>query len=192
MKRAVFLDRDGVVTELVLDPASGEYEAPRSPEDVALYPGVIESLRALQRGGYELFLVSNQPDYAKGKTTLERLRATHGRLDRLLRSVGIGFREYFYCYHHPDGVVPEYSRACECRKPKPHFLLRAAEKYRIDLARSWMIGDRDTDIECGRAAGTRTILVETPQSARNQGSSKPDYKTANLQDAVRVILGDQV
>jgi len=192
MKRAVFLDRDGVIIELVLNPATGEYGPPRTPEDVVLCPDAIDSLRALQDAGFELFLVSNQPDYAKGKTTLENLQAVHERLDGLLRSDGVQFIEYYYCYHHPDGVVPEYSFVCECRKPKPYFLRSSVGKYHIDLSRSWMTGDRDTDIGGGKTAGTRTILIEYPHSSGYRGSSHPDYKTANLKEAVQIILRNQV
>jgi D-glycero-D-manno-heptose 1,7-bisphosphate phosphatase len=188
MKTAVFLDRDGVLNELVQNPATGEYEPPHSPDDLVLFPDVTESLRILKEGGFFLFLISNQPDYAKGKTTLENIQAVHERLDSILKSAGIRFEEYFYCHHHPQGIVPEYSFACECRKPKPHFLLIAARDYGIDLVHSWMIGDRDMDIECGKAAGTRTILIEEQHSSESRGSSNPDFKTANLKDAVTIIL----
>lgn len=188
MKNAVFLDRDGVLNELVLNPATGEYEPPHSPDDLILFPDVIESLRILQDAGIELFLISNQPDYAKGKTSLENLHTVHTRLDRMFVSAGIHFREYYYCYHHPNGIVPGYSFTCECRKPRPYFLLKAARDYRIDLKNSWMIGDRDSDIECGKAAGTRTIMIEEPRSSQSRGTSNPDLKSANLNDAVKIIL----
>jgi D-glycero-D-manno-heptose 1,7-bisphosphate phosphatase len=188
MKKAVFLDRDGVLNELTLNPVTGEYEPPHSPDDLIIFPDVIESLRILQEAGFILFLISNQPDYAKGKTTLENIMAVHGRLDRILKSEGIRFREYFYCYHHPQGIVPEYSFACECRKPKPYFLLKAARNYGIDLVHSWIIGDRDTDIECGKAAGTWTILIEKQYSSGFRGSIDPDFKAANLKDSVKIIL----
>lgn len=188
MKKAVFLDRDGVLNELVLNPATGEYEPPHSPNDLIIYPDVIESLRIIQEAGFDLFLVSNQPDYAKGKTTLENIHAVHTRFDHILTSGGIHFQEYYYCYHHPNGIVPEYSFSCECRKPKPYFLLKAALDYGVDLENSWMIGDRDTDIECGKAAGTRTILVEEAHSSGLRGSRKPECTTANLKEAVTIIL----
>jgi D-glycero-D-manno-heptose 1,7-bisphosphate phosphatase len=188
MKKAVFLDRDGVLNELVLNPASGEYEPPHSPDDLIIFPEVIEALRILQEAGFELFLVSNQPDYAKGKMSLEDIRSVNTRFDHILTSRGIHFREYYYCYHHPNGIVPEYSFACKCRKPKPHFLLEAARDYGIDLENSWMIGDRDSDIGCGKAAGTRTILIEEPHSSALRGSSCPDNMAANLKDALTIIL----
>jgi len=188
MKRAVFLDRDGVLNELVLNPHTGDYEPPRSPGDLVLVPGAPGSLRRLLETGFELFLVSNQPDYAKGKTSLENLRAVHAELDRVLRRENICFREYYYCHHHPDGIVPAYSYPCECRKPGPFFLKKAAREYDLDLGGSWMVGDRDSDIACGKAAGTRTILIEEPHSAKSRGTNNPDFKTANLKDAVTIIL----
>ena len=187
MKSAVFLDRDGVINELVLNPVTGEYEPPHFPEDLIVIPGAISALRTLLDAGFELFLVSNQPDYAKGKATKEQLHEVHERLDQILKSEGIPLREYYYCYHHPKGIMPEYSFACECRKPKPYFLLKAAREYRIDLAKSWMIGDRDTDIECGRVAGTRTILITYKHSAGYQDSSHPDFLAGDLEMAAELI-----
>jgi D-glycero-D-manno-heptose 1,7-bisphosphate phosphatase len=188
MKPAVFLDRDGVINELVLNTGTGEYEPPHFAEDLVLFPDVIRSLSVLKDAGFDLFLVSNQPDYAKGKTTLEQIRAVHDRFDQILKSEGILFRDYYYCYHHPNGIVPEYSFACECRKPEPYFLLKAARDYGIDLTVSWMVGDRDTDIACGKSAGTRTILIKEPHSAGYSGSENPDYRAENLMDAVRIII----
>jgi D-glycero-D-manno-heptose 1,7-bisphosphate phosphatase len=188
MKPAVFLDRDGVINELILNPNTREYEPPHSPEDLVLVPGAIPALRELQDAGFVLFLVSNQPDYAKGKTTLELIQKVHEKLDQILTTGGVRFQNYYYCYHHPNGIVPEYSFACECRKPKPYFLLKAAREYGIDLAHSWMIGDRDTDIECGKSAGTRTILIKNSHSSGYRGLSKPDFITVNLKDGVRIIL----
>ena len=188
MKNAIFLDRDGVLNELVLNPTTLEYEPPHSPDDLILFPDGIASLRILQDAKFELFLVSNQPDYAKGKTTLENIHDVHSRFDHFLTSRGIYFREYYYCYHHPNGIVPEYSFVCECRKPKPYFLLKAARDYGVDLENSWMIGDRDSDIECGKAAGTRTILVEGLQSSGSQGSCTPDFTIKSIKEMIKIIL----
>jgi len=188
MKPAVFFDRDGVINELVLNPATGEYEPPHSPGDLVLVHDAIRSLHDLQNAGFDLFLVSNQPDYAKGKTTLEQIRAVHEKLDRIIKDGGVRFRDYYYCYHHPNGIEPAYSFECECRKPKPYFLLKAAGDYGIDLAGSWMIGDRDTDIECGKAAGTHTILVLIEESSKYRSSSCPDYTAENIQEAAKIIL----
>lgn len=189
MANGIFLDRDGTLNVPVLHP-DGKYGAPFRTEDLKLFPYTIESLRKLQDSGYDLFLVSNQPDYAKGNTTLDVIHKVHEEFDRLLKSEGVHFKEYFYCYHHPKGVVPGYSYECECRKPKPFFLLEAARKYQIDLSRSWMVGDRDVDVECGQAARTKTILIEEPLSAKSRGRSKPDFRAKDFEDATNIILSE--
>jgi D-glycero-D-manno-heptose 1,7-bisphosphate phosphatase len=112
----------------------------------------------------------------------------HEKLDCVLKSGGLLFKEYYYCYHHPRGIVPEYSFDCACRKPKPYFLLKAANDYGIDLTNSWMIGDRDSDIECGKSAGVRTILIENIHSSTYRGSSNPEFSAANLKIAVQIII----
>lgn len=188
MVYAIFLDRDGVLNELVLNPATGEYEPPHRIEDMKLFPCVIDCLDKIQELGYDLFLVSNQPDYAKGKTTFEALEKVHTKFDQLLTSQRIHFREYYYCFHHPQGIIPEYTFECVCRKPKPFFLFKAKEDYNVELGNSWMVGDRDTDIKCGKAAGTKTILIENLHSSRNRGSSHPDFIAANLKEAIELIF----
>ncbi|MCK5602868.1 HAD family hydrolase [Candidatus Pacearchaeota archaeon] len=188
MVKAVFLDRDGVLNELVLNPATGEYEPPHRIEDMKLFPYAIKCLEKLQNSGYYLFLVSNQPDYAKGKTTFETLEKVHKKFNQLLTSQGIHFKEYYYCFHHPQGIIPEYTSECLCRKPKPFFLFKAEEKYNVKLENSWMIGDRDTDIECGKAGGTKTILIEEPLSMNKRRNSMPDYKVNDLKKAVEIII----
>jgi len=157
-------------------------------EDVRIFSYTAECLRKLQSAEYELFLVSNQPDYAKGKVSLDNLKKIHEKFLSIFIAEKISFRDFFYCYHHPKGVVKEYSCDCECRKPKPYFLLKAAEDYSLNLRSSWMIGDRDSDIECGRAAGVRTILVNEPNSADKRGISKPHFTVNDLSDAVNIIL----
>ncbi len=189
LQRAVFLDRDGVINGNVQDPATGEYGAPLLPEQFHLAPGALVAMVALRRAGFLLFLVSNQPNYAKGKSSLETLRAIHDRLEAELKAAGIDFAEFFYCYHHPDGIVPEYSGPCRCRKPSPYFLLKAENEFGLSLGESWMVGDRPVDVECGRAAGTRTILVGPDHpSARAKAQVEPDFEAGDLADAAEIIL----
>jgi D-glycero-D-manno-heptose 1,7-bisphosphate phosphatase len=186
---AVFLDRDGVLNELIFNPATGEYESPHAPEDLVMIDGVVPAVRRLAAAGFALFLVSNQPSYAKGKTTLENIRRVHQRIDEYFRTNEIAFSEYFYCYHHPQGVVPGYSGPCRCRKPAPYFLFEAANTHEVDLASSWMVGDQDTDMECGRSAGCMTALVTNAKSAAKRGASRPDVTVATLSEAVDRIVG---
>lgn len=188
MKKAVFLDRDGVLNELILNPDTSEYEPPHRVEDVKLYPYTAQSLRELHSAGYDLFLISNQPDYAKGKVALDTLMKIHDKFLSIFAAEKITFRDFYYCYHHPNGIVKEYSFDCECRKPKPYFLIQAERDYAIHLATSWMIGDRDIDILCGQAAGVRTILIDEPKSANHRGDSRPDFIVKNLFEATKLIL----
>jgi len=189
MATAVFLDRDGVLNRLVYNPETRQHESPHLPGDFALLPGVAQELLRLQAAGFLLFLVSNQPSYALGKTSLENIRAIHQQLDAAFQLQGVQFTEYYYCFHHPEGVVPDYTGECECRKPKPYFLLKARDAFQLDLARSWLIGDQDSDIFCGVAEGVRSILVDEPASAGRRGGSRPDFRVPNLRQAVDLILG---
>jgi D-glycero-D-manno-heptose 1,7-bisphosphate phosphatase len=189
MVPAIFLDRDGVLNELIFNSATDEHESPHVPEDLVVIDGVVPALQRLVLAGYELFLVSNQPSYAKGKTTLENIEEIHRRLDEFLTANGIEFREYFYCCHHPDGIVPTHSGPCQCRKPAPYFLFEAARNHGVDLVSSWMVGDQATDVECGRSAGCRTVLVMNERSAAKRGPCQPDVRVSSLSEAVDRIVG---
>lgn len=187
MIKAVFLDRDGVINPLVYNPLTGEYESPHHPEDLSVYPYVIESLRTISGLGYKLFLISNQPSFAKGKTTLENIQAIHAQLDKHFKYNGIEFIEYFYCYHHPQGIMPGYSGECDCRKPKPGFLCKAKAEFTIDMSASWLIGDQDTDVQCAQSQGLRTVLIQNKHSAHKRGSCTPDFSANNLEEAVQIL-----
>lgn len=186
--RAVFLDRDGVINRNVWNATSGEYEAPLTVADFALAPGALEALRRLQEAGFLLFVVSNQPNYAKGKASLEELAAIDARMGREVAAAGIALAGVYYCLHHPEGIVPEYSGACVCRKPSPYFLLRAMREFGLDSAESWMIGDRETDVICGHAAGVRTIFID--ERGVGSGGVGADWVAPGLADAAGYICRD--
>lgn len=188
-QRAVFLDRDGVINELVLNPKTGEYESPHALDETIILPGVVEAARRLQDVGFLLFIVSNQPSYAKGKATLEILKAVAAKIEEALADGGAKLTHAYYCHHHPRGVVPELTGPCACRKPGTKSLLDARDQYGVDLARSWMIGDQESDVECGRRAGCRTVMITNPLSAfRRPGVEKPTFVADNLPDAVARLL----
>lgn len=183
--RAVFLDRDGVINSNVLNPATGACEAPLATDDFTLLPGVPQALRRLKEAGFLLFLVSNQPNYAKGKSSLEELDAIDAELRRSLSAMQIEFAATYYCLHHPDGRIAGYSGVCACRKPSPYFLLRAAREFGVDLSGSWMVGDRATDVLCGFVAGARTILIDS--SGAGCAPVVPDRVVADLTAAAEYI-----
>ncbi len=188
--RAVFLDRDGVINDDWYNPATGAWESPVRPEDFILRAGVIKALTRLQAAGYLLILVSNQPNVALGKCDFAALEAVHGRFEALLDRAGIRFAAFNYAYGHPDAVVPEWGApALFNRKPEPWFLLQDRDRFGLDLAGCWMVGDRDTDIQCGRRAGTRTIQVVNPHAGAKAGKANPDHHVPGLPEAAAVILG---
>jgi D-glycero-D-manno-heptose 1,7-bisphosphate phosphatase len=190
VRTAVFLDRDGVINPNVFYEDTGTYESPRSASAFNLFPDAIESLQELQRQGFLLFLVSNQPNVAKGKSTLEELQGIHAKFQMALDKGKICFAEYYYCYHHPDSSAPIYGGPCVCRKPSPYFLKKAAEDHHVDLMRSWMVGDRLSDIECGKQAGVRTILISTDHILDSglPREHSPDWVVGSLREASCVIL----
>jgi D-glycero-D-manno-heptose 1,7-bisphosphate phosphatase len=186
-RAAVFLDRDGVLNRLVLNPATGKYESPHRVEDFEFMPGVLPALAGLQARGVSLFVVSNQPSAALGKTTMADLRAIHGKFETGLRGAGVEMRAFYYCYHHPKGTIPPYAGPCQCRKPSPFFLREALRSFDLRAADSWMIGDRDTDVECGRAAGCQTIGIECPESAADRGKTQPTLAAADFPAAAHLL-----
>ena len=185
--RAIFLDRDGVINRNIFNPASGKYEAPLEAAQFEFAHGALDAMRGLRTGGFHLFLVSNQPNYAKGKSSLQDLWAIHHKLVEGLLLNTIDFTQFYYCFHHPQGIGNLYSRPCNCRKPSPHFLLRARTDFDLDLSRSWMVGDRLTDVECGNRAGTRTILIAADLQCSSDRIT-PDEIAPDLSAAAKTIL----
>lgn len=192
MRKAVFLDRDGVINELMFNKTTNEYEPPHKIDGLEIIEGVIDSLHDLQDKNYELFIVSNQPDYAKGKTSLDNLKNVHDELHKIFVKENILFKEYYYCYHHPNGIIKEYSYDCNCRKPKPYFVLKAIKDHNIDPDSSWFVGDRDSDISCGRASGLKTILIENKYSEQYSGTIEPNFIVNNLSEATEKILNSDL
>jgi D-glycero-D-manno-heptose 1,7-bisphosphate phosphatase len=159
MNKAVFLDRDGVINPLVYNPNTGEYESPHCPEDFSIYSYVLKSLKLIKENNYKIIIVSNQPSYAKGKASMENILAIANMLKDWSDEHGVLIDKFYYCYHHPKGIVSEYTKICECRKPGILFLQQAKKQFDLDPAQCWFIGDRDTDIECGFKFGCRTVKV---------------------------------
>ncbi len=156
-QKAIFLDRDGTINKYV--------GFLRSIDDMKLLPGAAEAIRQINASGYLAILVTNQPVIARGEVTVEELDQIHNKLETLLGREGAYLDAIYYCPHHPDkgfeGEIPELKFDCDCRKPKPGMLLRAAEDYNIDLEKSWMIGDSEHDRGAGEAARCRTKIIST-------------------------------
>jgi D-glycero-D-manno-heptose 1,7-bisphosphate phosphatase len=188
MHRAVFIDRDGTLNRMVYDETHGLLDSPRRPEQVRLIEGAGAFLKALREAGWLAIVVTNQPGIAKGTLTFDELDAVNARLAELLAVEGGGWDALYACPHHPardpDGRA-EYQVDCDCRKPKPGLLLRAAREHDIDLAASWMVGDGLNDVQAGRAAGCRTALVtrlkmEQLEAFDEWGGCRPEVIVASL------------
>lgn len=188
MNRALFLDRDGTVNHLVYYAQSREWEAPRTVADLQMIAGAGEPLRRLAQAGWMLFIVTNQPSFAKGKTSREALLAVNDRVVELLGDAGAPITRSWICLHHPEGIVPEVSGVCECRKPAIGSLREAERQFGVDVSRSWMVGDQDSDILCGKAAGCRTALLEHPGSGNKRGAVEPDLRCASLDELADHLL----
>jgi D-glycero-D-manno-heptose 1,7-bisphosphate phosphatase len=188
MMPAAFVDRDGVINEPVWDPRTESFESPYDPAAVRLVTGAASALAELRDAGFRLVLVSNQPAAAKGTVPLAGLEAVHERVAELLRSGGVELDASYYCHHHPNGTVTELSGPCDCRKPAPGLLLRAAAELDLDLDASWMFGDADTDVEAAHAAGVAAALIEHPRTAhRRRGSAAAELLTTDLISAAGAI-----
>lgn len=183
---AIFLDRDGVLNE--------EVGRISRPEDLVLCPGAGEAVARINRSAFRSVVITNQPVIARGDCTEEELARIHARLDTLLARDHAYVDALYYCPHHPDkgfpGEVPELKFACECRKPEPGLIRRAAEELHIDLAGSWLIGDMTSDMELARRCGVRFILVETGHAGRDGAfPGEPEIRAPDLAAAVDLILG---
>lgn len=150
---AVFLDRDGTVNV--------EVNYLSQPEQLVLLPTVAEAIADLNTKGIAVFIVTNQAGVARGYFPEHRLQAIHQRLEDLLEERGARVTAIYYCPHHPSAGIGQYRKVCQCRKPLPGMLERAAVEHQIDCSRSLMIGDRESDLQAGAAAGCRTALVRT-------------------------------
>jgi D-glycero-D-manno-heptose 1,7-bisphosphate phosphatase len=178
---AVLLDRDDTLIE---DPGYINH-----PSQVRLIDGVAESLIELRNMGYKLAVVSNQSGVARGIVTEQVLGEIHDRLKTLLAEKGAHLDAIYYCPYHPEGIIPKYRRESDLRKPSPGMILQAAKEMDLDLSQSWAIGNSDRDIEAGRRAGCKTIMLETLGRNKNPVPSlaKPDYRAVNLKEAVNII-----
>lgn len=177
---AVFLDRDGVLIE--------DMDTNPRAENLKLLPDVADAVRQLNKSDYLSIVVTNQPMIAKGFVTFDDVKKANNTLETYLGNEGAYLNAVYFCPHHPEkgfaGEIPELKIACECRKPAPGMLFKAQKDFNIDLSRSWMIGDRKSDVLAGKNAGCRTILV----GKTIKDSLYADKRFPTLKQAVDFIL----
>lgn len=166
-RKDVFLDRDGTLVE--------EVHYLRAIEQLRVYDWTPAALRLLREAGFALVVVTNQAAVARGIIDEAFVHHTHDVLTSRLAADGVGFEAIYYCPHHPDGIVEPYRLVCECRKPSPGLLHRAADEHHLDLASSFVVGDRWLDVELAERAGARGILVRTGHGAREAETPPPAH-----------------
>jgi D-glycero-D-manno-heptose 1,7-bisphosphate phosphatase len=174
--RCVFLDRDGVLNKAIV--RNGKPYPPNSPEELELSPDAVAGCEQLKQAGFRLVVVTNQPDVGRGKQTRELVEAINQRLAELIPVLD----RLEVCFH----AGAEHGEPCECRKPKPGMLERAAAALDIELSASWMIGDRWKDVDCAHAAGCRAVFID--HGYREMLREKPEFTVATFREAVTTIL----
>lgn len=184
-QKAIFLDRDGTINKYV--------GFLRQIDEFKLLPGVAETIRKINDSGYLAIVVTNQPVIARGEVTYEQLQMIHNKMETLLGEQGAYVDAIYYCPHHPDagfkGEVKELKVACECRKPKPGMLIRAAKDFNIDLSQSYMIGDSENDMLAGQAAGCRCIYLNNNTERESFAASLCDViQVSNIEEAIKQVI----
>jgi D-glycero-D-manno-heptose 1,7-bisphosphate phosphatase len=191
MTRAVFLDRDGVVNEIVYFPEFGILDSPLNPRQFRLLPGVAEAIRAFNRLDLKVIVASNQPAIAKGKMTEEVFERVRQKMKRLLEKKGAHIDAEYYCFHHPLAKDARYRDNCDCRKPKPGLILRAARDFGLDPSKCYVVGDGLMDIKAGRAVGCRSFLIGSLKCdlcrLMEDKDVKPDLVVPSLLHASKII-----
>jgi D-glycero-D-manno-heptose 1,7-bisphosphate phosphatase len=177
-RRAVFLDRDGVLNKAIV--RNGRPYSPIHIDEFELHEGAATGCARLKAANFLLVVITNQPDVGRGTQSREAVEAMHSKLRSAIPSID----RTEVCYHAGE----DYGEPCECRKPRPGMILRAAADLNIDLPRSYVIGDRWRDIDCARAAGCRAIFIE--RGYQESLREAPDCIVANFDDAVNAILRD--
>jgi len=185
-RRAVFVDRDGTLIE--------EAGYLSHLDRLVFFPFTVDAVRQLNRAGFAIVVITNQAGIARGIVREAFVSEAHRHIEERLAAGGAHVDGFYYCPHHPHGIVESLRQSCDCRKPQPGLLRRAAEELDLDLARSYTVGDRWHDLEAGHAVGTRTVLVRTGYGAADERAPKPgvsaDAVTDNLAGAVAWILSE--
>ncbi len=186
MNKAVFLDRDGTVNE--------EVGYLRDLEKLALIPGAASAIRRLNEAGFTVVLVTNQSGVARGYFPETLVHEAHVRLESMLKQDGARIDAVYYCPHHPTAGNSHYTRDCDCRKPRTGLLDRAVKDLGIDIAHSYMVGDKWSDVELGQRAGTSAVLVQSGFSHDDPGNKRPahvkdpDFVARTLSEAADWII----
>jgi D-glycero-D-manno-heptose 1,7-bisphosphate phosphatase len=182
---AIFLDKDGTLIPDI------PYNV--DPTKITLSPGADLALRSLHESGYKLIIISNQSGVARGYFSASALRDVEQRIRELLAEFDVPLTGFYYCPHHPTGAIADYAIVCQCRKPEPGLILKAAQEHNIDCQRSWMIGDILNDVEAGRKAGCQTMLIDNGNETEwiLTAERTPHHRIKDLTEAAQIITSQK-
>lgn len=189
MRRAVFIDRDGTISE--------EVGYINHPSRFRVFPYAAAAIKHLNDAGWLAIVVTNQAGVARGYFSEDMIQTVHAEMTKELENGGAKLDAVYYCAHHPSVGEPPYRFDCDCRKPKPGLISRAARDFDIDLAGSWIVGDRYSDVELARNAGVQSMFVLSGygrgewEHQRSTWTEQPDLVAENLLEAVRVIAAEE-
>lgn len=174
MNKAVFLDRDGTINK--------EVNYLHRPEDFVFIPGAVEAIKIFRRLGYKVIVITNQAGVARGYYKEGDVKALHQFLDNLLADEGTSIDAYYYCPHHPDGILEEYEGECSCRKPKTGMIIHATKDFDIDLSNSIIIGDKEIDVQTGKNSGIGKCVLVRSGHPTEEKNTVADATYDNLLD----------
>lgn len=194
MNKALFLDRDGIINELVYYPEAGIADTPVNASQLRLILGIDKLINDAKRLGFLIIAISNQPSIGFKKIKEKDFKSIEKKITELLLTKGVSLTTSYYCFHHPFAKLSKYKKNCTCRKPKTGLFKKAAKDFNIDLSKSWMIGDGVNDIKAGKKAGCKTILLANINSTENLriiekqlDKTKPDFIVKNLLEASDIL-----
>ena len=189
MSRAVFIDRDGTISE--------EVGYINHPSRFRVFPYAAAAIKQLNDAGWLAIVVTNQAGVARGYFSEDMIKTVHTVMTKDLENGGARLDAVYYCAHHPSVGEPPYRFDCDCRKPKPGLISHAARDFNIDLGESWMVGDRYSDVELARNAGVKSMFVLSGygrgewEHQRSNWTVQPDLVADNLLEAVRLIIAKE-
>jgi D-glycero-D-manno-heptose 1,7-bisphosphate phosphatase len=185
--KAVFLDRDGVINEIVYHKEMGFVDSPSTVEQFKLLPDVGKAINKFHELGFIVILISNQPGLAKDHYSIDVFEKIREKMKKELEKDGAILDAEYYCLHHPEAKIEKYKKICDCRKPKPGMIIQAVKDHDIELTKSWMIGDGINDIQAGQTVGCKTILIGRMKCdlcrIMEEEGVKPNFIASNLYKA---------
>lgn len=194
MNKAVFYDRDGIIVKMLYNPELGTIDTVSQPSQISFIPGIYDLLKHTSSLGYKNIIISNQPAVGREKISEKGFEEVRNEMLKKLKEQDAIIDDDYYCFHHSHASILKYKKICDCRKPKPGLILEAAKKHKIDLSKSWMIGDSVNDVRAGHSAGCKTILIADLYESEylrvleeNLEGVKPDFLIKKLKEAIKII-----